>query len=319
MPTPASGTTIQRPDLGAKTQEFLDGLDGFISTDIFPIFPVPEKTAEIPNLPAEAMLSLPETRRAPKSAYGRSDWQFDTQNYNCEEHGWEDPVDDVQAALYARYFDAEFVSARRAAGIVKRNQEKRLADFLFNLTTFAGKTAAVTTEWSTAATAKPASDVKTARMAVYDATGVMPNTVVMSRVVRENLNLVTDIIDRIKYTNGAVDMLNLADKLIAQALGVDQVLVGNSKYNSADEGQAFAAANIWDDEYCLVCQVDNSPDLEDPSIGRTFMWTEDADEDVVIESYREEQTRANVVRARQHTDEFALNLATGYLLSNITI
>jgi hypothetical protein len=59
------------------------------------------------------------------------------------------------------------------------------------------------------------------------------------------------------------------------------------------------------------------PDLREPCIGRTFLWTADSPQNIVTESYREEQTRSDIYRVRQYTDEAFVFTGAGYLLSNI--
>ena len=59
-------------------------------------------------------------------------------------------------------------------------------------------------------------------------------------------------------------------------------------------------------------------DLEDPCLGRTFLWTEDSDQLPVVETYRDEKVRSDVVRVRFSNDEKIICSAVGYLMDNIT-
>ena len=59
-------------------------------------------------------------------------------------------------------------------------------------------------------------------------------------------------------------------------------------------------------------------DLKEPSLGRTFIWEEDAPGMIVTEQYREEQTRSDVYRVRQNTDECIQFAGAGYIVTGVT-
>ena len=57
----------------------------------------------------------------------------------------------------------------------------------------------------------------------------------------------------------------------------------------------------------------------EPVLGRTFLWTADSPQNLVVEQYREEQTRSEIYRVRHHVDDDAfIFTGAGYLLGNIT-
>src|SRR5690606_17563892 len=108
-------------------------------------------------------------------------------------------VDDRESDMYADFFDAEVVSAARAFNAVLRNAEQRVADMVFNATTWTSHTTAVTNEWDDAANATPIADVEAAAQAVYAACGIWPDTLVINRKVFRNLRNCDEIVDRVKY------------------------------------------------------------------------------------------------------------------------
>lgn len=316
MPRPTSSTTIQRPDLGQLAYEYLIDAParGFIGLDIMPIFEVPDQSADYPIIPIESLIKIPNTRRNARGAYPRGDWKFETGTYKCEEYGWEEPVDDVEAALYARFFDAESVSTEIAIDHILRDFERRIAA---QVQTTAS--ANVSTEWSTI-TATPWSDVETAKLAMRTASGLMPNVMVIGYPVFRNLLKVTEIKSALTYTQPIEIQGEEAQKrLLAQYFGLDRILVGGGQYDSAKKGQSFSLADIWDDEYAVLLRVSaGGARLREPVFGRTFLWFADAPQTVVTETYREEEIRSNIVRARQHVDEAIIFSGAKYVLGNIT-
>ena len=320
MPRPTSATTLQRPDLGALAYEYMleSSQRGFIGLEILPTFDVSEQSADYPVIPIEAILKVPVTKRAPDGSYPRSDWEFETGTYSCEEYGWEERVDDAEANLYARYFDAEEVAVKRAVDILLRQQEKRISAATFNTSNFSST--AVSTEWSTAASCTPRSDINTGKQAMRTASGLMPNVLVMSLKVLENLLLASEITDALKYTNPIeIGGIEAQKRVLAQYFGVDRVLIGGAIYDAGKKGKAMSITDLWDDEYVGLFKVSSGGmDLKEPVVGRSFLWVSDSPQNLVTETYREEQTRSNVFRVRHNIDEAFIFTGAGYLLSNIT-
>lgn len=321
MPRPTSATTLQRPDLAALAYEYMLEADqrGFIGLDILPIFEVPEQSADYPKIPLEALLKLQELKRAPRAGYPRSDYEFETGTYQCVEYGWEEQVDDVEARLYRRFFDAEVVANMRAVDILLRGQEKRIAAAVMTTDNIAS-TSNVGTEWSTAASCTPHADVETAKEAMRAASGLLPNAIAMTYKVFTNVMKSKELKDAFRYTNPIeVGGQEAKRRLLAQYFGVDRVLVGGAIYDSTKKGQSTTIADIWDDEYILLAKLSSGgPDLREPCLGRSFLWTADSPGNLVVESYREDQTRSDVIRVRHNVDEAFIFTGAGYLLGNIT-
>lgn len=320
MPRPTSGTTLQRPDLAAMAWEYnLDApLQGFIGTEIMPFFTVSEQSADYPVLPIEAFLKLQDTARRPRGAYQRSDYEFETDTYSCSENGWEEPLDDVERKLYSRYFDADEVAIKRAMDMVLRNQEKRIADLVFNTANITN-TGAVTTEWDTAATATPRADVLGAKTTLREATGVQIDSLAMSLKVFENLLLTAELTDTYQNTAPIQSFpMEAQIRVIAQYFQVANLYIGGAQYDTAKKGQSYSLSDLWDDEYVLLFKKSSGMDLQQAALGRTFLWDQDSPSNIVTETYREENVRSDVYRVRQYTDEELIFAGAGYLLSNIT-
>ena len=175
------------------------------------------------------------------------------------------------------------------------------------------------TEWSNIAST-PRANVKAAKVAMRAASGLIPNVMAISWVVFQNLLLVTEIMSAFQYTNPLqLGGEEAQRKVLAQYFGLDDILVGNAIKDSAKKGQSVSIADIWDDEYAFFCKVSSGgQDLKEPSLGRTFLWTEDSPDILVTEQYRDEPHRSEVYRVRQNTAEKFTFTGAGYLLSNIT-
>ena len=237
--------------------------------------------------------------------------------YAAKEHGWEEPVDDVEAALYRRFFDAEEVAVMRAVDIILRSQEARIAAKVFNTSNITA-TADVSISWNTSATAVPRTDVNTAKEAMRAASGLTPNVMVISHKVFSCLLVCKAITDALQYTNPLqVNSEEAQRRLLSQYFGLE-ILVGNAIKDGAKKGQSYSITDIWDDEYAGLFKVSaGGPDLREPCLGRTFLWTEDSPNNTVVEQYREDKIRSEIYRVRHNTDEAFVFTGAGYLLGNI--
>jgi hypothetical protein len=333
MPISSStaATVNLRPDL-ASFFEFDVEMEkqGFVGTQVLPVVNVGLQSDNPGKIPLEQLLFNAETARASGSGYNRGNWKFERFTYATEEHGWEEPVDDRDAARYGEIIQAEMVATLRAQSIIARNYEARVAAAVFNATTWAqsGNTGsspgtlgtAVVHEWDDAANAVPITDVELAVQKVYDNSGLKANALVINWKTFRNLRNCETIIDRINSA-GAGSPSKASDvtvQMLAQVFDLDKIIVAGASQNTAKEGQAASVSQIWSNEYAMVCRISDSIDMRDPCIGRTFHWTGDGSAlDGVIEQYRDETVRGDIIRCRFETDEVIMYPQAGYLLSNI--
>jgi hypothetical protein len=311
-----------RPDLGGSFLEFDLAMQarGYIAQRVLPVFESAVQSGPFGKIPIEQLLQNRDTARAPGSGYSRGQFTFTTDSFACDEHGSEEVVDDRQAKMYANYFDAELISALRAREVVLSNAERRAAALIFNATTWTSHTTGVTNEWDDYANATPITDVEAAVQAIWAASGMWPDAMVINRKVFRNLRNCAQIIDRLKY-NGVVDVRpsKINESMLASVFDLAEIIVAGTPKNTATEGQAVTIAPIWSDEYAMLCKVARSNDIQEPAIGRTIHWADDgSDIDGMVESYRDETVRGDVVRVRHDVDEKVLYVEAGHLLSNIT-
>jgi len=80
------------------------------------------------------------------------------------------------------------------------------------------------------------------------------------------------ILERIKYSPNTNFSGTVNEKLLADLFGVDEVLVLESTYNSADMGQAAQMEYVCDANGMLLCYAAKSPAIDEPSAGYIFAW-----------------------------------------------
>lgn len=325
MPAPSSSLATLRPDLVDSFMEFDLEMEkqGYIALNVFPVIEVGLQSDNPGKIPIEQLLQIGETARNSGGGYNRGSWKFETFSYATREHGWEEPVDDRDAKRYRHFFNAEQIAAARAYGFVTRNQEQRAAAALFNASTWTGAslTTAVTNEWDDAANATPITDVEAAVRLVYAGSGLWPNALVINRKVFRNLRNCDSVIDRINSAGAGSPSKpeDVTAAMLSAVFDLPHIIIGGGSKNSANEGQAASVAQVWSDEYAMVCRVAETNDIREPCVGRTFHWSEDGSNiGGTIETYRDEVVRSDIVRVRHETDEVVMYAAAGHLLSNIT-
>lgn len=325
MPNPKSGSREYRPDLGAAVREFREGPQlGFIGLEVMPIFRTAKNSSTYPVIPKEALLKIEDVDRAPRAAYQRGDWEYERGYYTTLEKGWEEPIDDVESELFGQEAprEAEMVATERAWNHIMRAQEKRIADLVFTASATNFATHDVSNEWDkySSASADPVGDVKDGIVAFKNQCGSPPDTLIISFDTFHDIPRCAAVQDLLKYTYPGIDLANMTAPILAALFGVPRVLVAGAVYDSSGKGNDASITDLWDHEYAMLCKTASGQDITEPCIGRTFLWTEDSPTNPIVETYREEQTRSDIIRVRHYVGETLIKSynEAGTVVSNIS-
>jgi len=316
MPAPSSPSTFQRPDLGQAYEEFdlMAHVQGLVGLTVMPMTSVALQSASFSKVLIEALLNDGrDVKRAPGAGYQRQAWQFTQDSYATEERGVEEILDDRERAAYG-YTGIRFeqLASDRAVSAVLRDLEIEIQGIVQDSGTYTS--AGVTVEWNTLATATPVNDVLTARETFKAQLGIYPNTIVMSEKVMTNAVQTAEVQDYVKYGGApGLDPTQMGSAAMSQVWRIPNVVVSQSVRNSANPGATASIADIWDDEFVSLLHVPQGDDLRAMGFGRTFAF-----EDLVIEQYRDERVRSDVIRARLDVDVKVIHSEAIYILSNIT-
>ena len=223
-------------------------------------------------------------------------------------------LDDGERTLYSTDFDAELTTVQIVTRRVLQAQERRVAGLMFNTAVFTGAqlyTDNSATPWTSASTDVIA-QVRAIREKVRANSGIDPSTLIFSKANLDRLLNNSVIKDCIKY----VARLTEAEILnaLADVLGVKNILVGRGIYNTAKEGKTFINGDIWNASYAMVAVIGDANRLSDPSVGRTFLWSSDSPENATVEQYRDDASRSDIFRVRQHVDEIVIDPFFAHLM-----
>jgi hypothetical protein len=325
MPGPSTPATFQRPDLGQAYLEFdiMSHLQGFVGLNAMPMTTVGLQASNFSKVSLAQLLNDDrKVKRASGAGYARQDLQFDQDSYSTDERGVEELLDDRDRAIFA-YTGIQFeqLAADRAVAALLRNLEVEIAGILTDIGTYANS--AVTVPWATKATATPASDVLAARETFKLACGVYPNTITMSEKAATNVVQTAEMQDFIKYTSQSTagDLLGAAGPgngviaktaaILAMAFRIDNVNISPAISNSANSGAAPVLADIWRSDRVSLSLTPQGGDLRSMGFGRTFAF-----EQMILEQYRDERVRGDVMRARFDVDVKVIQAACLHILTN---
>ena len=321
---PESTSAAARPVLTEFAREYYNekALSKFIGLRAAPLFRANKRTGEYPIFNRESFKKrVTNQTRAPGGAYNRIGGEFGVQTYACAENGLEYPVDDVMLEQYADLFDAESAATEILIQQILMGHEARVAA----LYSGAGLTNHnVTTAWTTVATATAIADFEAGFNAICDACGCLTSdlSIIIPRTDFLELQKVDEIQALAQYTwkgseSGMIPS-SIPAATIANMLGCKELLVAQGSYDAQEEGYAESNTQFWTAAVIYIALLAGQESgLSLPSQARTMLWTGDSPDFPVIESYREEQVRADIVRARFQTNE-VVTAATDILAYKMT-
>jgi hypothetical protein len=304
----AGGSTI-RADINQALIEAPQADVGLIGATLLPLQNVQAKSGTYlkVQLAAADLLSNNSAARGNGSEYQRGIRSFASANYDTQEFGLEELLDDASVQDLNRFFAVESETAKFLLRQIKLGHEKRVSDLLW-----AGSTPFTTADQNRAvaytntniATVDVARDVAAAKLAL-NKLGYEPNCIAMSanvfELIRRSTLLQNQFFGVISNTGARL----LSEAEIAAALGVQTLAVGRAAYNTANKGKSYSGSFIVPDSKIIVGQIAGG-EFTAGGIGRTLVWAADA-AGFVSESYRDEARRSNVLRVRMNTDEVVID------------
>jgi|ERR671923_2269611 hypothetical protein len=316
---PSSGATI-RADLNIKVEEAAAADKFFIGHLVMPQIGVEAKEGTYPKIQiAGGMLATPgSTVRERGGSYGEITRNWTSDNYACKDRGLKEPVDDTDAKDLARFFNVEAAAARLTLRNMRLDHEVRVKDETINTTNYGAATnSTVAYTNANLATIDFPADVLAAIDRIEDNVQ-MANTIVIPKAVFTRLCLSTKLQNWVRGTlRGSAEMPVNAENIAAsfRDFGIEQVLIGRARYNTAAKGAAKSMAQVWPNTHVWVGNVNASANTPmDGGAGFTFVWNEEGGL-FVTETYRDEDRRSNMVRVRQHTTEKVTDPTGGTLIA----
>lgn len=100
----------------------------------------------------------------------------------------------------------------------------------------------------------------------------LPNKLALGIDAYNGLKENGDLLERIKYSGSSINPALINERIIAEMLGIEKVVVFKSTYNSAPFGAEEKMQFICDPKAALLCYATDTPAIDEPSAGYTFTW-----------------------------------------------
>lgn len=317
--TNSTALTQPRPDVQWALEEFDVEANqaGFVGLQIAPAIEAETSTGEFPVLPLESVLQKRKSGlRGATGRYARVGGEFQRDTFATKEHGFEEVVDDRQNALLSSWFDMEMIAAKRTRAHLLQEHEYDVITAATAAASATDSTAATTVWTDTAST--PIDDIRARKIAFRARTGVLPNAMVIDWEIVEYLRDNVQVIDRINdIQHKDLSREQITAAILSRAFDLE-VIVSGGMENTAAAPNAPTLTPLWDKTECMIFRRSISSDTTAPRFMNTIHWSEDGSEiGGHVEDYEEPQTRGNVIRIRQETDEKVIYAACAEMLSGV--
>ena len=280
----------------------------FVGARILPYLSVNNRQGKFVKIIASQFDNDVSKPRAAGSNFASVTGEYEAATFECVEYGVENSMDDIdiaQAETDAQ-LDILAVAANQLADDLMVGHELRVASALSGASF---TSTAATAAMSVVASATPIGDINAAVLRLQ-ADGIRKNITLVIEASLYSEMLQTD--DMRNLINGSGSFFWAQDQ-VARVLGVDEIVIATTRYNSALKGQTGSRASIWPTTSYYVLSVSDGP-MSGGGVGRTLCYT-DRGGQFVSETYRTEQPPANVIRVRNSCDEVILNANAGEIIT----
>lgn len=287
--------------------------DRFVAARVFPAVPVGTQGFTYYTFTKKYWFLDEIKARAAGAKFARGGYGVETATGSAQLWGLEHPIADETRRNNQTPMDLEQSGLRWLAGQSLIRKERAFAADFMALSVWGTDDNNSATDWDDFTNGDPVSNVLTAVRTISNNTGQSANTMVLGFIVHQALLNHPDLIDRVKHVQLATSA-NL-EGAMASAFGVSNYWVGKASYNSANEGQAFTAAAIIDDD-CLVTYVSGAPGIMTASAGYTFAWDGGGGTGSIV-SYREQASKSDVLQHSEAWDQKVVASDLGYFFADI--
>lgn len=291
----------------------------WINERVFPIVGVKNKTGLYPSYPISAWMrdeAQPTEGLAPAGSFN-----IDlTPSFRNVTYKWATPLTDETVANADSVLKITMSAAEYSMNKIMMARERRVAAIVFTAaasTTWTGYTtltAAAGTQWDNSASATPATDIITGMNTVTDNTfGAEANTLIFGSDAWKTFSVHPEII-AICYGGGWSGPRRVTVAKVAEAFGIQNVLIGNAAYTADQEGTSEGSVTytkIWG-KHAWLGYVAPSPAGFEPTAGvqprnmfKTWTW-------------RDVGAETSYVQAQESIDELALSTRCGYYIFEAT-
>jgi len=223
-----------------------------------------------------------------------------TDTYFAQEHSLQLPITDEErenadSPLAPDRDGTELVTAKVL--LAREIAIKDMATTAANYEAAYTVTLSGTAQWNDYTNSNPIADIRTGFRTIHAGLFIEPNLAVIPYQVMTQLEDHPDFIERIKYSERGI----LTSEIIASILGIETIIVPGMGFNSANPGQAVSLGYLWGKDVILA-YVPPRAGLRIPAYGYEFNWGYRGSRPMVVERWREEPRKSDLVRVSRRYD-----------------
>lgn len=281
----------------------------FIAGQVMPTITVGSRAGRFPRIKRDKgeLLKYGSTKRGPTGSYPEIARATVWDTFQCVERGAEERVDDVLAEEMATFYSAERMTAKLLQRYLMLDYEKRVADTVFNASTFTATNSAVAYTEANLATIDFPRDLMDAVERMQQK-AEMPNTLVLSQQVWNRVRRSTKLQTFLYGSIGGGTQYRMVKPMdIGAAFGIPNTIIAAATYDTAKKGQTPSLSPIWGNTYVALLNVQTG-DFVNGGVGRTLAWGADSPGGLfTTESYRDDARRSDKMRVRTNSVEKVLD------------
>lgn len=314
----AKAPFVIQNDLTAISVEYRQAR--LIGDDVLPRVPVNAKNFDITVYDKADSYTAPDTSVGPKGQPNQVEFGGSTKSASVGDQALDSPVtndaikqwESARAAGLTRAVSPLIRATQQVTGLVQTRREKRVADLVFNLNSYAATTNRTTLSGTSQWSDYTNSDPHYAVMTALDNLIIRPNKMVLGRKVMTTLSLHPKVKAAVFGTANAQSAVTREQ--LAALFEIEEVLVGEGWLNTANKGQPVNLQRIWGNHASFLC-IDKMADAES---GITYGYTAQFGERVAgtIEDSDIGMRGGVRVRAGESVGEFVTAQDLGYLFFN---
>ena len=288
---------------------------------VFPVLPIDSLTAGYFEFSRADYLRVATQVRTPGSAFAHKDVELIPRDLSLTQYGLEVSLpDEIRASR-----DSPIEDATKIEQLTQDMLLKRELDF------FADYCSTATNPWQNPVidvatlgagrqwhlnTATIFEDIERWKRIIKRATGRKANKLVMADDIWEKVKNNLVVLGRIADNQTKQATLDF----VAQIMELDEIIVTEAVYNSADEGQTFQGTDVLSNTMLLVYATD-APARLTPTAGYTVVWSEfdnvRAGGGAAITRVREERVKTDVFQGEMFYQNALIDGFAGMIISNV--
>lgn len=276
--------------------------NGLVGDKLFPSVPVAKQSNKYYIYGREAWgLEPGGDYRAPGSvAREIPGLLMSVDTYFAQEHSLQIPVTDEERENADSPLSPDRDGTELVTSKILLQREVQIKNKVLTAANYPGAhttTLSGTAQWNDYVNSDPIGNIKTGKRQINSVLFLDPNVIEIPYQVMSQLEDHPDFIERIKYSERGV----LTSEIISAIIGIPNVIVPGAGYNSANPGQTVSLGYLWGKDV-LMAYVPDRPGQKVPAFGYEFTWGYGGGRPMVVDRWREEPRKSDIVRVSRRYD-----------------